>query len=176
MDSLGLVLEKRGFGTHNSSDGLQSICFTCKNIANNKARDKNIVARVRHHTATRCLTQLGPLVPEGFTRDMEDYLGYKITALVRHLGAELKDREGSHRKLRDALHDGYHIDHVRPLSSFSVVTPNGVDWDAFRCCWTMTNLKAIPGAENLAKGARYDECDECEETPRIDTSNPGQAA
>jgi len=157
----GEVLEKKGFGSHNSSDGLQSICGGCKNIANTKARKRNVTSRIRHHTATRCLTQLGDQAPENFTADMEQHLGYKITALVKALGKDLKEREGSHRKLRDALNEGYHIDHKRPLSSFNVITPDEegfhelVDWDAFRECWAISNLSAIPGEENLAKGATY---------------------
>jgi len=162
-DEAGEV-KKKGFGAHNSSDGLQSICFACKNVANTKSRERNVTARIRHHTATRCLTQLGELAPEGFTQALETHLGYRIRALTKHLSADLKEREGPKRKLRDALNDGYHIDHIRPLSSFSVVTcldetdPNGVmfvDWDEFRRCWAIENLTAITQAENLAKGAKY---------------------
>lgn len=147
---------KKGFGAHNSSDGYQSICFTCKNIANTKARAKNVTQRIRHHTATRCLTQLGDSAPNGFVTQLEEYLGYRITALVKALGKDLKEREGPTRKLRDALQEGYHIDHIRPLSSFNVVLrDNVVDWDEFRKCWDINNLTAIPAEENLAKGAKY---------------------
>jgi hypothetical protein len=152
--SSGLVLEKHGFGAHNSEDGLQSICFTCKNIANNKARNRNVTARIRHHTATRCLTQLGEHAPATFTADLESHLGYRVRALVKHLVKDLKEREGSHRKLRDALNEGYHIDHKRPLSSFNVITGDLIDWGEFQHCWAMENLTAIPAAENLAKGAK----------------------
>ncbi|KKL51279.1 hypothetical protein LCGC14_2297070 [marine sediment metagenome] len=106
----------KGFGDHDtSSDGLQSICFTCKNVANVASRKRNVPARIRHHTATRCLTQLGEYAPKEFTKNLEDYLGYKITALVKHLRADLKEREGPKRQLRDALNEGYHIDHIIPL-------------------------------------------------------------
>ena len=164
------LVEKHGFGAHaDSSDGLQSICFACKNIMNNKARSKNVRVRIRHHTATRCLTQLGKeLTPKDFVTNLEDHLGYRIPKLVRHLSSDLKAREGKKRKLRDALDEGYHIDHIHPLSRFPVVrvergTRDGVlyeetvvDWEAFRACWAIDNLTAIPAAENLAKGARYD--------------------
>jgi len=152
---------KHGFGKHaDSGDGLQSICYSCKNKMNNKAREKNVTARIRHHTATRCLTQLGkPLTPKNFVTNLEDYLGYRISALVKHLSSDLKEREGRRRKLRDALNEGYHIDHIHPLSKYKVVfTDRGgnptVDWDAFRECWDIHNLTAIPAAENLAKGAK----------------------
>lgn len=155
------TLKKKGFGDHNSSDGLQSICFRCKNDANTKSRERNVSARIRHHTATRCLTQLGEMAPEGFTKDLEDHLGYRIRLLVRHLSADLKEREGHGRKLKDALNEGYHIDHIKPLSSFNVIVKSAgmgstVDWDEFRRCWAIENLSAIPAHENLAKGAKYD--------------------
>lgn len=156
----GSVLEKRGFGANEtSSDGLQSICFACKNVANTKSRERNVTARIRHHTGTRCLTQIGKdLAPKGFVANLEDYLGYKIVTLVRHLGIDLKEREGKTRKLRDALNEGYHIDHKKPLSSFKVIQKSQsqedvVDWDAFRRCWAIENLRAIPAEENLAKGS-----------------------
>ncbi len=160
--------EDKAFGDHeSSSDGLQSICYKCKNEANVLARGKNVSARLRHHTATRCLTQLGYLAPTNFVANLEDYLGYKISTLSKHLGADLKEREGSKRKLRDALNEGYHVDHIRPLSSFRVIVQkllradsdmavDAVDWKAFRACWATTNLRAIPADENLAKGADYE--------------------
>ena len=159
----GTVETKHGFGKHvDSSDGLQSICYACKNKMNNKAREKNVTARIRHHTATRCLTQLGKqLTPTNFVAQLEDYLGYRISSLVKHLGADLKKREGRKRKLRDALNEGYHIDHIKPLSLYNVVwTDRGgteqVDWDVFRECWKISNLTAIPALENLQKGAKYE--------------------
>lgn len=152
---------KPGFGKHkDSSDGLQSICFTCKNAMNIKGRQRNVFQRIRHHTATRCLTQLGDLAPEEFVANLEDYLGYKIKALVRHLSKDLKEREGPQRSLKKALAEGYHVDHIRPLSLYKVVVTDvdgqHVDWDEFRKCWDIQNLKAIPATENLAKGAKYE--------------------
>lgn len=170
----GVTLQtKHGFGRHkDSSDGLQSICYACKNVMNNEARKKNVSARLRHHTATRCLTQLGkPLTPKNFVANLEDYLGYRISKLVKHLSHDLREREGKKRKLRDALNEGYHIDHIKPLSSFNVVwtdrggTPQ-VNWDIFRECWDVDNLTAIPALENLMKGAKYEpegkeDCADC---------------
>ena len=149
---------KHGFSKHaDSSDGLQSICFTCKNAMNIVARKRNVTQRIRHHTGTRCLTQLAGHVPPKFVTNLEDYLGYKIIALVRHLSKDLREREGKKRKLRDALNESYHIDHIRPLSKFPVVGDDGVvDWDVFRDCWAITNLRAIPAEENLAKGAKIE--------------------
>lgn len=157
-DDDGELVRKRGFGAHaDSSDGLQSICFFCKNEMNIKARNMNVTTRIRHHTGTRCLTQLGKeATPHEFVKNLEDYLGYKIPTLVKSLSKDLKEREGSKRKLRDALNEGYHIDHIKPLSSFHVVVGTVIDWDEFRNCWALSNLRAIPADENLAKGATYE--------------------
>lgn len=167
----GHVLKRRFGRNEQSSDGLQSICYSCKNVLNTTARSKNATQRIRHHTGTRCLTQLGKVAPKGFVANMEDYLGYKITTLVKALGKRLKEDEGPKRKLRDALNEGYHIDHVVPLSSFKVVGDDGaIDWDVFRECWAITNLRAIPADENLAKGATH------EPAPDVEAPAPKEEA
>jgi hypothetical protein len=66
--------------------------------------------------------------------------------------------------LKDALNEGYHIDHIRPLSLYPVVRKvmggtEEVDWEVFRACWRIENLTAIPARENLQKGARYTDTD-----------------
>lgn len=177
-DETGEILEKACFGKHESSDdGLQSICQRCKNKMNTKSREQNTTARLRHHISTRCAFQLGKLMPDHFARDLEDYLGYRIKTLVKHLRVKLKEREGNDRKLRDALNEGYHVDHIKPLSSYMVIctecgdqTPyenddighdfmdvaeQYVDWEVFKLCWAVENLEAIPADENLKKGAKY---------------------
>ena len=147
--------ETKGFGANkDSNDGLQSICMKCKHTMNTASRNRNVTARIRHHTATRCLTQLGEAAPKGFVKELETHLGYKIRALVRHLGADLKAREGPKRKLVDALNEGYHIDHIYPLSRFPVLRNGSVDWKEFQKCWDINNLSAIPAEENLKKGAK----------------------
>jgi len=154
LDENGVKLEKAGFGKHGSGDGYQSICQDCKNTANKQARTENVTARLRHHIGTRCVTQLGDYVPPKFLANLEDYLGYRIETLVRHLKQDLKAREGSDRRLRDALNEGYHVDHKYPLSRFPVIVDGEVDWVMFQKCWAIANLSAIPASENLAKGAK----------------------
>lgn len=141
------------FGLHkDASDGRQSYCKVCKNGLGKRRQERNVGARLKHHMATRIATQLGVHAPPNLTRDLETYLGYSMTKLTNALAKELKEREGV--KLRDALQDGYHIDHIHPLSKFDVVAEGRVNWDVFKDCWAIDNLMAIPAAENLAKGAR----------------------
>lgn len=137
-----------------SHDGHQSYCKQCKNAMHGQRHKQNVRARLRHHMATRIQSQLGDLAPSSLTRDLDTYLGYPISQLVKALRADLMEREG--KKLNQALEEGYHVDHIKPLSSYQVIRDGEVDWDTFRECWAIKNLKAIPASVNLAKGAKYD--------------------
>jgi len=140
----------------------QSYCKECKAGLSKKRREINVAARIKHHMMTRIEEQLQDLVPQGMAAELDKYLDYRIISLVRHLTEELKEREG--KKLRAALQEGYHIDHIRPLSSFNVtrtVIKGGnkirvIDWDEFKKCWAIENQRAISAEENLAKGAKWD--------------------
>ena len=152
-----------GFGENaTSSTGFQTICKTCKATRSTKAMKETPESRIRHHFNTRMQLQLGEYCPTNFTRDMDDYVGYKTRDLVRYLSKELKDREGPQQNLRRAFKLGYHIDHIRPLKLYDVIdyANSEVRWDTFRECWAMENLMCIPGEENLKKGSRYVEQEE----------------
>lgn len=144
------------FGDHEtSSDGKQSICFDCKNARGKERRQRDVRARLRHHTSTRVLTQLGVHAPEGITAHLEEYLGYRFGVLVRALQQRLNETFPG-RKLRDVLAEGWHVDHIHPLSRYPVITERGVDWEVFRQCWHYDNLSCIPAEDNLKKGARVE--------------------
>ena len=147
------------FGSHDDTeDGHQSYCKTCKNLLGKKRLQKNVSARLHHHMSTRITSQLGSLCPTNLTRDLEEYLGYPMGMLVKVLRERLsEDYPG--KKLRDVLNDGWHVDHIQPLMSFPIVSSEGteaakVDWNTFRRCWALTNLRAIPAEENLSKGSK----------------------
>jgi hypothetical protein len=139
------------FGEHDTSrDGRQSYCMDCRNELQAERRRRDPVFRLRHHIATRVATQV-IATPVRYVANLEGYLGYKLEDLVSHLEEGLKAREGDHRTLIVALEEGYHVDHVRPLSSFGRV---GIGSPEFRECWAIDNLRVIPAEENLRKGAK----------------------
>ena len=144
------------YGKHStSSDGYQSYCKQCKSNMHKRKRKVNVTFRIKHHFGTRIADQLGSACPAHLSRDLVKYLDYRISELRRHLEEEIQLREGI--TVREAFERGYHIDHVRPLSSFAI---SEVDSEAglaaFRACWAITNLILIPAEENLAKGAKYE--------------------
>lgn len=137
-----------------SSTGYQTYCKKCKNALGDRRRLVNISARIQHHFATRIKLQLGAKAPENYVKRLPELLGYTFTELKRALSQEIQEREGI--SLRKALQEDYHIDHIRPLSSFKVIGASGeVDWEIFRECWAISNLRAIPAEANLKKGARH---------------------
>lgn len=159
------IRAKTDFGKNpDQPDGLQSYCKYCKGELGKRRRDKNVRARLRHHISTRVSSQLGRLCPENLTRDLEQYLGYRLTELVKHLTEDLKKRDPNLR-LRQVLSDGWHVDHIYPLSRFKVLRDGQVDWEEFRRCWKIENLSAIPAEDNLKKGARVQEDTNRDEVP-----------
>lgn len=148
----GYVKPTDEFGSHDSSsDGYTSRCNSCRNERSAQYRRTNTLNHLRHHIATRIITEAEgkyPL-PEGFTRNLEKHLGYKIWKLRKFLIADLELREGI--TLQTSFDRGYHLDHRIPLSSYSV---SSVSSEAFRQCWAISNLRMIPALENLQKGAK----------------------
>lgn len=49
--------------------------------------------------------------------------------------------------------DGWHIDHIRPVSSFNFTS---TDCEDFKKCWALENLQPLWAADNLSKGNKWD--------------------
>jgi hypothetical protein len=153
-----------------SRDGRQSYCKKCRDRLGDKIRKFNLRFRIKHHISTRVSKQIAArLLPKGYTRDLETYLGYTIPELIRKLNADLAPQG---LNLRQAIEQGWHLDHKRPLSSFKVVLMTD---EEFRKCWAISNLEMIPAEENLAKGSKYAEIEaevgEEEETEDSDVAD-----
>lgn len=74
-------------------------------------------------------------------------VGYTLEELMGHLEAAFSpgmtwENRGS---------KGWHIDHIKPIASFSFTSPNDV---AFRECWAIENLQPLWWRDNLKKGAQ----------------------
>jgi hypothetical protein len=72
-------------------------------------------------------------------------LGYNTEEFRRHIEAQFRDG------MSWANHGEWHIDHVRPLSSFDLTNP-----EQRKAANALSNLQPLWAAENMAKGARQD--------------------
>lgn len=133
-----------------TADGYATRCKSCRNEAHAKRRKSNIMYRLKHHIATRVEKQCN--VPKGFVTNLPLYLGYQIGELRAKLEKEMHVKHGF--GLKRAIVEGWHLDHIKPLSLFNVVE---IGDDEFRACWAISNLEMKPAAENLAKGAKWEE-------------------
>ena len=78
-------------------------------------------------------------------RSWESLVGYTLTDLYRHIERQFTKGMGWHNM------GEWHIDHIRPRASFDYQTP---ECDAFRQCWSLTNLRPLWARDNIIKGDR----------------------
>lgn len=79
-------------------------------------------------------------------RKWETLVGYSLADLMAHLESRFKpgmtwDNYGQ-----------WHIDHVRPIASFSFANPED---EGFKQCWSLSNLQPLWAKENIQKGAKW---------------------
>ncbi len=77
-----------------------------------------------------------------------DLLGYSLDDLKSHIEAQFEswmtwDNHGV---------DTWHIDHIRPLASFSYDTPDHPD---FKIAWALSNLRPLSAKDNLTKHTKW---------------------
>ena len=74
-------------------------------------------------------------------------LGYSKGELKERLESQFTD-DMSWDNMSD-----WHIDHIRPVSSFNFTT---TDCEDFKKCWALSNLQPLWAADNLSKGDKWD--------------------
>lgn len=80
-------------------------------------------------------------------RSWEKIVGFTKDELAAHL-----ERQFS-RGMSWKNYGEWHIDHIRPISSFNYSSENDAE---FRACWSLANLRPLWALENLSKNARRD--------------------
>lgn len=81
-------------------------------------------------------------------RKWQELVGYTIDELRVHLEAQFVDGMGWHN-----IGD-WHVDHIRPLSSFRITGP---DCPEFRAAWALSNLQPLWAKDNLRKSWKWSE-------------------
>lgn len=110
-------------------------------------RKRSESPRYRVENAVRCRIWDGITSESKAGRRTFDLLGYDIDDLKIHLEAKFLPGMTWANYGR-----GWHIDHIRPLSSFWYNTPEDQD---FQRAWSLSNLQPLWAADNLAKGAKW---------------------
>ena len=147
-----------------SRDGLASICRQCttKRTAEWRKRNperrrensrKSIREKRKNDPNFRVKDAIGKQIHDALRRKKGGVrsfkkLSYTPEALRHHL-----ERQFSEGMNWDNYgKEGWHIDHIVPISSFKLVTENGkVDWDEVALCWALTNLRPLWAKDNLSK-------------------------
>ena len=80
----------------------------------------------------------------------EDLVGFTINDLKSHLEKQFKDGMAWDNKGRN----GWHLDHIRPVSSFNFLSYNDPE---FKQCWSLYNLQPLWEYENISKGSKWEE-------------------
>jgi len=141
------------FPIHSRETGERgAYCRECKNALSKERRLVDAAARLRHYTVTRIKNEWPKeKIPKDIHTGLEDYLGYKLFELKKHLRTDCQERLGI--SLIKAFKEGYHLDHIKPHKLFPMGTIGDAD---FKACWAISNLRMIPSLENLQKGAKTD--------------------
>lgn len=80
-------------------------------------------------------------------RGWESVIGYSLEMLMGNLEAKFQ------KGMNWNNYGQWHIDHIRPKSSFSYVNMESQD---FLDCWSLDNLQPLWATENLRKSDKYD--------------------
>ena len=80
-------------------------------------------------------------------RHWEELVDFTYDDIVVHLKSKFK--EG----MTLENHGKWHIDHIRPVSSFNFITPEDKD---FKKCWSLDNLQPLWALENILKRDKWD--------------------
>jgi hypothetical protein len=117
----------------------------CKRLSQVKERTAEDIARIRMNKRVATLMWYSLKGKKNGCK-WEALAGYTCADLMRHLEALFQPGMSWENMGR------WHIDHIRPQSSFSYAT---ADDPEFKACWALTNLQPLWEIDNLRKGSKY---------------------
>lgn len=114
-----------------------------------RSRKRRSTARGRLDSNFRSAVHRGLTKGSKAGRHTFDLLGYSLDDLRRHIEAQFEPW----MSWENYAHDTWHIDHIRPLSSFTYETP---DDPQFKEAWALSNLQPLAALANLSKHAKWE--------------------
>lgn len=109
-----------------------------------KRKRESVEFRIKHNLRSRIRYAL---LGKNKSKSTMELLGCTIEEFKYHLESQFKDGMSWDNYGRY----GWHIDHIRPCSSFDLTNP-----EQQKECFHYTNLQPLWAEENLKKGDRYD--------------------
>ncbi len=139
-----------------SSTGYQSVCKACKvvSVRNSPSRNKKHVPtdkerkrRLEYYHKTKVARNISRRMRQSLKGERKsttwtELVDYSLQDLKEHLESLF---------LSGMTWENYgewHIDHVKPISSFDIVSDS---CDAFKECWNLKNLQPLWAIDNLIK-------------------------
>jgi len=126
------------------TDGLNSSCYDCRKMYEKQKYKENVNFRLSRivRRQTQRVVQAAKTNKEASSID---YLGCSIDEFKKHIESQFK--EGMNWDNHSI--DGWHIDHIKPLSWFIKNCKNPHEANHY------TNLQPLWGTENILKGEQY---------------------
>jgi DNA-directed RNA polymerase subunit RPC12/RpoP len=152
----GVVKELAEFCKNaHSTDGYNSSCKICKNSCRNKKREyERRKVRISENQKLALSIRVSHAIRDSFrrtnksaknNRHWENLVGFTLDELKEHLELQFHDGMSWEKFMNGSIH----IDHIIPVSFFNFNSPDDFE---FKCCWELTNLRPMWGADNISKG------------------------
>lgn len=152
------------FKCNKAKSGLQSQCKICKlvsvkNAPSSSLLQKRLKAKTEKYRATRRdyhhKTKLARNISRRIRQSLklirksttwQNLVDYTLEDLKSHLQSQFKGEMcwENYGKI-------WHIDHIKPISLFSIVSETCED---FKACWRLTNLQPLFVIDNLRKSTK----------------------
>jgi Tfp pilus tip-associated adhesin PilY1 len=142
-----------------NKDGLNTMCKKCSSISHKGYERSNAGKKKRSNYSknkrkTNINYRLSRMMATVIWQTLkhkkdknhwENLVGYTAQDLKNHLEKQFKDGMAWENQGKN----GWHIDHIRPVSSFNITDFN---CDDFKKCWALSNLQPLWAIDNIKKG------------------------
>lgn len=128
----------------------QTACATCQPVVQLQRAVQRSLQRRQADSRAKLNHRMGNMVRfclkgRKARRSWMTLVGYSVDELTTHL-----ERQFS-RRMTWQNYGKWHIDHIRPISSFAF---DGPEDEGFKAAWALTNLRPLWASENLTKRAK----------------------
>ncbi len=150
------------FKCSKSKDGLQSQCKSCKVVSvknspsyqsrkplSGESLMKRREYKRKYHHKTKIARNISRRMRQSLNGERKSnswvhLVDFTLDELKNHLESKFIDG-----MTWENYGQVWHIDHIKPLSSFNIISDNCPE---FRACWSLSNLQPLFALDNILKG------------------------